>query len=405
MNGLDVVAVEVTHEPAVVALVVFGPDPRLMQDLDTFGTGRFDEGVHLFSRLRTEADVDVLVGSAGIADGTEPEARKGRWHADGPRETAEMSSIGWLPDASEGALRAALASAVPELAGLPMRINPRFLQSNPLYWSASAVVGDAFVVKYAWSEVRATRLWREGVVLQRLRERDASLALPDIAFVTRDPALVVTRLVIGEPLSWEWTSALSDTDTEEVGRQLAQFLVRLHDVDAVDVLADLPAVTPTAQANTEGLRGRFRRLVDKRRARVVLGWCDWVDDILGGPERSGAVLAHGDLHGYNQVWDRATSVLRAVVDFEESGIADPHFDLRYLPGNARGPALVRSVMHAYESLSGTRLAIERVMAWNVLTHLGDALWRTEAGVELPGGGTAVTWVDDLEARLAALNLP
>lgn len=87
-----------------------------------------------------------------------------------------------------------------------------------------------------------------------------------------------------------------------------------------------------------------------------------------------------------------------------SGIADPHFDLRYLPGNSHGPQLVLAVTAAYEQLSGRRLSIERVMAWHVLTALGDALWRTEAGVALPGGGTAITYVDRLESELAALGL-
>jgi hypothetical protein len=50
-----------------------------------------------------------------------------------------VASIGWLSDPREGALRAALATAVPELAERPMRINPRHHRSNPLYWSASAI--------------------------------------------------------------------------------------------------------------------------------------------------------------------------------------------------------------------------------------------------------------------------
>ena len=50
------------------------------------------------------------------------------------------------------------------------------------------------------------------------------------------------------------------------------------------------------------------------------------------------------------------------------------------------------------------LAIERVMAWHGLTVLGDALWRTEAGVALPGGGGATSWVDDLARRLDMLQL-
>ncbi len=94
----------------------------------------------------------------------------------------------------------------------------------------------------------------------------------------------------------------------------------------------------------------------------------------------------------------------AVVDFEESGVADPHFDLRYLPSNAQGPDLVLAVMAAYERLCERRLAMERVMAWHVLTALGDALWRTEAGVALPGGGTATTYVDRLSRDLTALDL-
>jgi aminoglycoside phosphotransferase (APT) family kinase protein len=315
-----------------------------------------------------------------------------------------MPSIGWLSDASEGTLRAALASAIPRLAGLPIRINPRHAQSNPTYWSASAVIDDAFVVKYSWSEVRATRLWREGVVLRRLRERDVTLALPELVALTRDPALLVTRLVAGEPLSWEWASGLSGSDIQQVGAQLAQFLARLHAVNAAELLGDLPVVHPTPQADTERLRRRFPRLVDERRGAAVLRWCHWVDEVLDTPEAGGDVVGHGDFHGYNQVWDRVTSVLRAVVDFEESGLADPHFDLRYLPGNARGPELLHSVMNVYASLTGRRLSVGRVLAWSVLTHLGDAMWRTEAGVPLPGGGTAASWVDDLELRLAAFDL-
>ena len=134
-------------------------------------------------------------------------------------------------------------------------------------------------------------------------------------------------------------------------------------------------------------------------------WCDWVDDVLHSrPMALPEVLVHGDLHGYNQVWDRASESLLAIVDFEESGIADRHFDLRYVPSNADGPQLVLAVIAAYEQLSGRRLSIERVMAWHVLTALGDAMWRAEAGVNLPDGDSATTYVDRLSHELAALEL-
>lgn len=208
-------------------------------------------------------------------------------------------------------------------------------------------------------------------MLDRLRAHAPLLALPELAVLNREPAFLVTRRVEGEPLSWEWASSLGDEETTEVARELATFLVRLHDLEPGAVLGDLPVVSPTAQADTENLRRRFTPLVDEVRGQSVLRWCEWVDDVLTSrPMPLPEVLVHGDLHGYNQVWDRASASLIAVVDFEESGIADPHFDLRYLPSNSHGPQLVLAVMAAYEQLSGRRLSIERVMAWHVLTAPG-----------------------------------
>lgn len=245
-------------------------------------------------------------------------------------------AVGWLDDGAEDSLRAAMAACAPELADLPMKINAWHAQSTPLWWSSSAVIDERFVVKFAWSEVRAIRLWREGMVLERLSSLQPFLPIPELVILSRDPALVVTRRVAGVPLSWEWASAMSGQETTEVARQLAAFLVRLHGADIPHVLGDLPEVHPTAQADTEALRRRLPRLVDDRRAASVMRWCDWVDRVLDDRPAFPDVLVHGDLHGYNQVWDPATASLLAVVDFEESGVADRHFDLRYLPSNAHG---------------------------------------------------------------------
>jgi hypothetical protein len=57
----------------------------------------------------------------------------------------------------------------------------------------------------------------------------------------------------------------------------------------------------------------------------------------------------------------------------------------------------------YEKLTGAKLDADRIMAWHLRTVLGDALWRAEAGIPLPGKRTPVQWVDDLTARFAALG--
>jgi hypothetical protein len=43
-----------------------------------------------------------------------------------------------------------------------------------------------------------------------------------------------------------------------------------------------------------------------------------------------------------------------------------------------------------------------VLAWHIRTVLGDALWRSQTGVALPGGGTVDRWIELLEERIARL---
>lgn len=93
-----------------------------------------------------------------------------------------------------------------------------------------------------------------------------------------------------------------------------------------------------------------------------------------------------------------------MLDFEEAGMAEAEFDFRYLPGNSRTPELTLRAIEAYEELVGKGLDLQRVLALNVRTHLGDALWRTEASTALRGGGDATTWVDDLADRLRAFDI-
>jgi hypothetical protein len=73
-----------------------------------------------------------------------------------------VTSVGWLADGTEASVRGVLATAAPGLADLLMTISQRPPAADPLWWSSSAVVDGRFVVKFAWSEIRAARLWREG---------------------------------------------------------------------------------------------------------------------------------------------------------------------------------------------------------------------------------------------------
>jgi aminoglycoside phosphotransferase (APT) family kinase protein len=297
-----------------------------------------------------------------------------------------------MDDASPTAVAAALRAVAPEVGDLPIVFRPGLAEEDPMWWSASAVAGERFVVKFAWSEPAARRLAHELAVLGALELP----FLPKVVASSTDPVLLVTALAPGQALF----DVVDSLDRNEVGRQLAGFLSALHDPATLErvgsALGELPpAALPPA--STTVLRDRFLRWVRSDQQTAVLRWCDWVDVVLEVPGE--AVLVHGDLHGGNQVW--ADGRLQLVVDFETTGLAEPEYDLRLFPSTGPGLELLAATLRHYR---GRPLDVKRILAWHVRTVLGDALWRSEAGVALPDDRAPEAWVDDLVHRFAALEI-
>jgi hypothetical protein len=90
-----------------------------------------------------------------------------------------------------------------------------------------------------------------------------------------------------------------------------------------------------------------------------------------------------------------------VLDFEDTGLGEPEYELRGFPGPDIGPGvqLLTATMRHYERLTGRALSVERIMAWHVRHALGDVLWRSEAGIPLADHRSPSAWVDDIAARL------
>jgi aminoglycoside phosphotransferase (APT) family kinase protein len=313
------------------------------------------------------------------------------------------SSLGWLTSPSQEELRWVIGQLMPERARRSLVLNDRIVTSDPRFFQGSAILDGAFIVKFAWSEPPARRIVHEGRVLAVLAEARGGLAVPSLVASSTDPALLVTRLIRGEPLSWDGANEVSGDRRLRLVEDLAGFLALLHDQATLATVRQdgIGLEMPEPQATTNEIRTRFGSFVKRSQLALVDQWCDWVDEILAEP--SDTSLLHGDLHGYNIVWDPPSGALQLVADFESAGAGDPAFDFRYLPGQADTVDLFREVARRYEQLNGRTLNLQRVMAWHVRTVLGDALWRTEANVPLPGsGGTASSWVDELQIRMSAV---
>ena len=64
-----------------------------------------------------------------------------------------------------------------------------------------------------------------------------------------------------------------------------------------------------------------------------------------------------------------------------------------------------STVKRYEALSTRKLSLPRTMALYLLNYLGDALWRTEAGINLPEPGDSPSaYVEEAAGRLTALGI-
>jgi aminoglycoside phosphotransferase (APT) family kinase protein len=305
----------------------------------------------------------------------------------------------WLDEGSPAAVAEALKLVAPELADYPIAVREVIGKDDPLWWSASAVVGDRFVAKFAWSRPAALRLAHEIAILAALGREPAVPFLPDVVASSFDPLLLVTKLVPGQALF----EVVNSVDRNHLGRQLAHFLGELHQASTLDRVEAAVGELPPAQlqpVTTDALRERFGKWARPDQRRTVIRWCDWADEVLATPGPS--VLVHADLHGGNQVWDGES--LRAVVDFETAGLAEAEYDLRAFPGTGPGVELLTATLRHYQQFTGLELATDRVMAWHLRTALGDALWRSEAGVPLPDHRTPPAWVDDLAMRFTALGI-
>lgn len=306
----------------------------------------------------------------------------------------------WLDGRDDASVRAGLAEVAPALVDealehVPRTVDPR---GDPRWFQGAARLGRAHFVKFAWSAPASARIVREARVLGALAGRVESV--PRLVHPPADLACFVTRWVDGE--TFGFGSAPVGAALRAWADRLAAVLVALHACPP-EVVGDGPPGHAMVQTTTGELReaGFLDHLTPAQRP-LVERWCAWVDGVLAA--RVDPVVVHGDLHGHNLRWEPQTAELRLVADFETAGLADPAVDFRYLLTTEPTDGLLRAVLAAYRARGGV-VDDERVAAWTVLTVLGDARWRTLAGVPLPGGGTAAGWVDDLARRLPGLGVP
>jgi aminoglycoside phosphotransferase (APT) family kinase protein len=305
----------------------------------------------------------------------------------------------WIDGLSTEAVGDAVRSAVPCLAGAAIELNVPFEQSNPYWHHGTARVGPDHFVKFAWSQEAANELARERFVMLALSATRFARWMPPLRAATQRPLLIVTQLVEGVPC---WGDVLDDASLKAtVARDLADAMADLHDPSVRAALREMGIEprAPAPQAETDAIRSRLGRFLDAAHVPVVDRWCDWTDRVQARANGE-RVLLHGDLHGHNLLVHEGR--LRCVLDYDAISLGDHHYDLRYLPTNEPTLGFLVRTAEEYERRTGRVVEPAPLLAWHIRTVLGDALWRTEADVPLPGGGTVHEWLEGLRAVIADL---
>src|SRR6202035_2889718 len=181
----------------------------------------------------------------------------------------DVGRLTWIAMRSPEAVQNGLAIFAPALAGLDVRLVDRVVTDDPEYFQGSAVLGERYVVKFAWAEAPARRMVHEAGVLSVLAACDEPLPVPQLIASSSDPAMLVTFLVPGDPLVDP--DQLEPSRRNRLADDLGRFLAHLHRPDTLHsaVVAGVEAHPPEPQGDTTILRERFPRLVSDRQADEV----------------------------------------------------------------------------------------------------------------------------------------
>jgi Ser/Thr protein kinase RdoA (MazF antagonist) len=187
-----------------------------------------------------------------------------------------------------------------------------------------------------------SRLWavlRLPAVLAKRGDIDALTARADAGDTMAAQHLAD---VLAERGDIQALTARAEAGDTAAARHLALVLAKRGDIEALTALADARHIAASR-----------RQLADVKAERIdALIAGEWLADVLAERGDIQALLVHGDLHGYNQLWDHGSGRLASVLDFEEAGVEEAEFDFRYLPGTSRTPELTLSAVSAYENAVG-----------------------------------------------------
>ena len=178
-----------------------------------------------------------------------------------------------------------------------------------------------------------------------------------------------------------------DEGREEIGRQWARALARLHDVPLSDLARTHLDLEPDPRAILERtIEGSYRRLIDHDGPpsigiELAYAWLvEHLDEALGPP-----TLCHNDLGLHNLVIDGTE--LTALIDWELAGVGTPASDLARCRHTVEHLMPWQHFVEAYVSAGGSPEACDphKIDFYQVLGLMGGAVVSRYGGILFSSG--------------------
>ena len=281
------------------------------------------------------------------------------------------------------ALAAALKQAGVEVAG-----------SINLEWRAWRWVGQADsdrIVFVAPSEEAATRLSTEADLLALMSKR-TKLELPRVIY--RDPrtGLQVRRKIRGIqiPSGQEQLFGASPQGLT-LAKGLGEAIASIHgSITREEGLAiGLSSVEPR-HLSPDAISAL-------QAAALNIDQMEIIEHLLAihrnePPSKSDVVVVHGDIWRGNMAIDAESGGLNGLFDFDDCGLADRHFDLRY--AHSFGEDFAVCCFAAYSAKSGTAISIRRTAMYHAMSAL-EALHEAIVSGDVENIGRRRAWADQV----------
>lgn len=286
----------------------------------------------------------------------------------------------------ETALRAAIASALPDLA------IGGFTLLNDGWDSVAVDIDDSWIFKFPKHAAAAARLRMEAGLLGLLGPR---LAMPIPRMVLHERPLVFSQhqKLHGTSLESRDYERLTEARRNALAAVMARFYAELHAVPLAE--AEAAGAGPIgAWMDPDEIVAVATPLLP---ARLVPYLRQTMADYAAIPVEAGErVYGFFDGHGWNMAFDHAAGRLNGVFDFADSGFGEIHKDLSY--SNFIAPDLTLRIVARYEALTGRSIDRNRVMLYSAAQRLwelasigdgadyvADRLRAVEVWADLTGG--------------------